>query len=467
VYRTLTTFNKLLPALHLQQAYAFARTINTNTSSPDASAPTKQSRSPTPYDLTPPFPPPFRPSPPHDANALHNPLTPAQYVAFQHDVANLRFAINAKTDFNTAISSIDHDIAQLARTKLSTAPSIAAYATPSASRASSSIESLAETTAADRLENKYPSSTLPPRPQPYSPRDPILPPRPQPYSLRNPILPPRPKANRGNVPAVPRPQKHQPSYRAWPAYRQAIADRERNAKEEIAAVRAEYIEQRNDEINRTATIIDQLNDAIAAYRDQCDGATQRDNVQRRQEDLDGRAKALDRRIKYVEDQEHRLTLDQQLATNWRDTLLQETIGCAPTQSQRLSRVFIQLTDILKAEGNFTTPLLAFELHRRIAPALHQLTLSLGQPDDEMAIRITPDDAAVKYYALHVRRLQHALYDDEWEALHDVDTPYETDFESHNPRPLYNVRDIFGGSSTDDSDKEYPDTVDSPWGSEWD
>jgi hypothetical protein len=206
---------------------------------------------------------------------------------------------------------------------------------------------------------------------------------------------------------------------------------------------------------QTTHLVDQLNQAIANYTFQADYLSQSDIVQRREKDLDSRAKELDDRVRFVEQQEERLRHDQQIATNWHDDLLQDGIMRKPAQSDRLSRVYIQLTDILKAEANLTGPHRAFLLHRLIAPSLDQLTTALANNNDELAT-IIPAPSAVSYYTLYVRHLQSKLYDDEWEAYRLTRVPFETKFTSNNPRPRSDISEDDDGQSSCSSE----------WGNEW-
>ncbi|KAF9503404.1 hypothetical protein BS47DRAFT_1402428 [Hydnum rufescens UP504] len=62
--------------------------------------------------------------------------------------------------------------------------------------------------------------------------------------------------------SIPRPGKNSNSYRAWPSYRQAIIDHERNAAQKLEEVRKNYEIQRSEDIKRHADLLDQLSRTI-------------------------------------------------------------------------------------------------------------------------------------------------------------------------------------------------------------
>jgi hypothetical protein len=226
-----------------------------------------------------------------------------------------------------------------------------------------------------------------------------------------------------------RPNQQPLSYRAWPSYRQAIADRERNLNDKLDAMRAEYDRKRSEDAVQTTALAAQLNRAISNYRLESDFITKAAKVQIRQEDLDERATALDKRMKAIEAKELSLVHDQQTVSDWRDHNIQDTPGYYPSQSDRISRIYIQLTDVLKSERNITSPYAAFVLHRLIAPSLFRLTrdLTASYP------AITASDNAISYYSLYVRELQHQLYTDEWDDFKHISSPYESPHATFSPR----------------------------------
>jgi hypothetical protein len=272
----------------------------------------------------------------------------------------------------------------------------------------------------------------------------------RPYPPRSPILPPRKRDREGLDKTSPlRPSKNVASYRAWPAFRQAIADRERNATARVDAIHAECQTKREEEAATTTHLAAELNRAIANYRADSDFVIQTGNMQYQRQALDDRAKSLDERVHRIERQEHVHSQGQQLVMNWRDRLIQTDHNTPPSQVDRLSRVYIQLTDLLKCECNLGSPVFAFQLHRRISPALLQLTTALAEPDVSVST-IIADESAVLYYKLFVQELQSQLYDDEWSRFKDTFAPFESQIIHSNPRPRQ--EDLFDtDSSTSDND----------------
>ncbi|KAF9509288.1 hypothetical protein BS47DRAFT_1396986 [Hydnum rufescens UP504] len=88
-------------------------------------------------------------------------------------------------------------------------------------------------------------------------------------------------------------------------------------------------------------------------------------------------------------------------------------------------------DIIRQEHRMGTPYSAFILHRRIAPALSQLSASLSTSHD-MAPAIVTDDRASTYYTVRVRDIQYDLRNNEWDEFKDTTTEFELKELPSNP-----------------------------------
>jgi hypothetical protein len=253
-----------------------------------------------------------------------------------------------------------------------------------------------------------------------------------PYPSSKPILPGRKRSYGNTNKSQPlRPSPNLATYRAWPAYRQAIANRDCNAELKLTQVRAEYEQKREIDNTQVAALTAELNLAISNYRLKSDISTHNIDIQRRHRELDKRALILDERTDRLEAQTARSHTNQQMV-NWRDRITQPIEGVDSDQQDRLSRVFIQLADIVKHECHLGSPVLAFRMHRRIAPFLHLLSFSLSVPHPSVST-IVPHLTAVHYYTSRIYEIQDLLYDDERPQFHPIGGPYENCVWTFNPR----------------------------------
>ncbi|KAF9503511.1 hypothetical protein BS47DRAFT_1402337 [Hydnum rufescens UP504] len=222
----------------------------------------------------------------------------------------------------------------------------------------------------------------------------------------SPPHPPRAPRNFHKRPiSVPRPGKNSNSYRAWPSYRQAIIDRERNA------------------------LKNQLSRTIANHNLQMDSLTPplsllSATLHQREADLNTKSDVLNKR-------DLKLLRDEYYVSAWRDRLLYPSTYLHTSQVDRLARIFIQAADIIRQEHRMGTPYSAFILHRRIAPALSQLSASLSTSHD-MAPAIVTDDRASTYYTVRVRDIQYDLRNNEWDEFKDTTTEFELKELPSNP-----------------------------------
>ncbi|KAF9507544.1 hypothetical protein BS47DRAFT_1398548 [Hydnum rufescens UP504] len=246
----------------------------------------------------------------------------------------------------------------------------------------------------------------------------------------SPPHPPRAPRNFHKRPiSIPRPGKNSNSYRAWPSYRQAIIDRERNAAQKLEEVRKNYEIQRSEDIKRHADLLDQLSRTIANHNLQMDSLTPplsllSATLHQREADLNTKSDVLNKH-------DLKLLCDEYYVSAWRDRLLYPSTYLHTSQVDRLARIFIQAADIIRQEHRMGTPYSAFILHRRIAPALSQLSASLSTSHD-MAPAIVTDDRASTYYTVRVRDIQYDLRNNEWDEFKDTTTEFELKELPSNP-----------------------------------
>ncbi|KAF9510187.1 hypothetical protein BS47DRAFT_1396186 [Hydnum rufescens UP504] len=213
----------------------------------------------------------------------------------------------------------------------------------------------------------------------------------------SPPHPPRAPRNFHKRPiSVPRPGKNSNSYRAWPSYRQAIIDRERNAAQKLEEVRKNYEIQRSEDIKRHADLLDQLSRTIANHNLQMDSLTPRS-------DLNTKSDVLNKR-------DLKLLRDEYYVSAWRDRLLYPSTYLHTSQVDRLARIFIQAADIIRQEHPIG---LTFHLARH-GPA------------------IVTDDRASTYYTVRVRDIQYDLRNNEWDEFKDTTTEFELKELPSNP-----------------------------------
>jgi len=260
-----------------------------------------------------------------------------------------------------------------------------------------------------------------------------------------------------------RPNKKSNSYRAWPSYRQAVADRERNAVAKLNALRVEYEEKRHEELARTRILVLSLNRAITKNHEEQGFFRSTANMHHQQGELDDRALRLDERARRFDHKETLADRNSQAVINWRDSAMLDAPDHATGQADRLGRVYIQLADILKTECGLSTPFFAFQLHRRITPTLVQLAAFLAEPHDSIC-SIVASPAAVNYYGSYVRELQYLLYDDEWAQLSDFHVDFEDKLLPSNPkiRPYRFDFDPAILASSSEDDCEVSEDDDNGW-----
>jgi hypothetical protein len=254
-----------------------------------------------------------------------------------------------------------------------------------------------------------------------------------PHSSRRTYSPTLPLCNTRNYRQrsikIPRPSKNANSYRAWPSYRQAIVDRDRNAALKLEEARKDYEAKRSEDIKEKSDLFDQLSRTIANHNLQIDSLTPplallSATLHQREADLAVKAKQITKR-------DAKLSRDEETVSNWRDRLLYPATYHHVTQTDRLSRICVLAGDIVRQQHHLDTPYTAFLLHRRIAPALAQLTASLGKTDENL-VGIWPDDRAIKYYSQQVQDIQYDLRDSEWAEFKDTPTKYEATDLPSNP-----------------------------------
>jgi hypothetical protein len=273
-----------------------------------------------------------------------------------------------------------------------------------------------------------------------------------PYAPRTPILPSRKNTRTNSDKSSPlRPNKNSNSYRAWPAYRQAIADRDQNAASKLKEIQDEHEKERKVDNEQISYLTQRLNRAITHFQVSSNFLSRSDQLTVYQTNLDERAQQLDERAERIEGRTTCLH-DKQNMDNWRDHVMLDAHGTNPDQAERLSRVFVQLTEILRHECNLSSPFFAFQLHRRMAKPLFKLMTALATPDNSSNM-VVATDSAIRYYKLFVRELQELLYDDERSQFESTYAPFETDNVPQNPRPLPPY-DPLDDNFSDDSSSEH-------------
>ncbi|KAF9503699.1 hypothetical protein BS47DRAFT_1402164 [Hydnum rufescens UP504] len=198
-----------------------------------------------------------------------------------------------------------------------------------------------------------------------------------------------------------------------------------------------YEDKRNEDVKQHADLLDQLSRTVANHNMQIDSlmpplALLSSTLHQREADLETRSKILDNR-------DTKLAHDEECVANWRDRLLYPSAYHHVSQTDRLSRIFIQAADIIRQHHRLDTPSSAFALHRCIAPAISQLASSLRETDESF-LTIVPNDRAVLYYTRHVRDIQYDLRDNEWAEF------------KKNPATPYELADLPSNPATEDSDQ---------------
>ncbi|KAF9510119.1 hypothetical protein BS47DRAFT_1396287 [Hydnum rufescens UP504] len=222
----------------------------------------------------------------------------------------------------------------------------------------------------------------------------------------SPPHPPRAPRNFHKRPiSVPRPGKNSNSYRAWPSYRQAIIDRERNAAQKLEEVRKNYEIQRSEDIKRHADLLDQLSRTIANHNLQMDSLTPplsllSATLHQREADLNTKSDVLNKR-------DLKLLRDEYYVSAWRDRLLYPS---TTSYGYTLLRLYSSSTH---------------------CTALSQLSASLSTSHD-MAPAIVTDDRASTYYTVRVRDIQYDLRNNEWDEFKDTTTEFELKELPSNP-----------------------------------
>jgi hypothetical protein len=229
-----------------------------------------------------------------------------------------------------------------------------------------------------------------------------------------------------------RPNKKSNSYRAWPSYRQSIADRERNAEAKINAIRAEYQQKTAATSAQVSHLVSQLNRAIHSNHFEQNFLTQTATVQSREALLDDRAIHLDERTRYIERRTHHIERQALATSHWRDEIMLDNPRLHSDQADRVGRVLVQLADILKAEHVLSNPCYAFMLHRRISPTIQQLLNCLSEPHNQIT-SVRPNKVALAYYTSYVRELQYLLTEDEWDDFKTFECVFEDPNMVPNPK----------------------------------
>jgi hypothetical protein len=176
-------------------------------------------------------------------------------------------------------------------------------------------------------------------------------------------------------------------------------------------------------------LLDQLSQTIANHNLQIDSLTPplsllSASLHQKEAELDVKAKVLDTH-------DLKLSKYEQYISHWRDRLLYPSTYHHVMQVDRLTRIFIHATDVIRQQHCLDTPYSAFILHRRITPALAQLSSSLCKYH-KLAPSIQTDDRAVEYYKKCVHNIQYDLKDNKWNDFKDIQMAYKLTALPSNP-----------------------------------
>lgn len=209
-------------------------------------------------------------------------------------------------------------------------------------------------------------------------------------------------------------------YRAYPAFKQAMTDRDRNHREEVESLRSEYQEKRDEDVKDVIGLMKLLLKAL-------------DDQDKRSDENERMAKLLQQIFEKVIQQSVDLQWRNEEAIRLHERAATFSRCQEASPSDKLSRIVTLAADLVKQEGEILTALNAMHLHRRMVPFLNDLIRELSIPGQSYA-PVNPDPSALKYYENIVHETQRKLYDHEWNEIKNERALFELDDLPPNPAP---------------------------------